>query len=211
VAGLGRSRCVDRLARASLALSPVPFAVALGLAQAATPGAGAGDFVSELGVPGAAAATTWNAGLDVTSALLLCGAGLGRGRLAGGWPVAAAVGALGLAVAVARVAPCSARCPIPLVDPAPTASDVVHVAASSVGLLAAAAGASWLAATAEGWWAWLHAAAAAAIPALSLAFLAAVAAHARPCLGLTERALFGVVAVWVCAVATTPAGTPRPR
>lgn len=195
-----------RLARALLALSPLPFGAALVLAGAATPGYGAGDFVSELGVPGAPAAGTWHAGLGATAALLVSGAALGRGRLPGGWPVAGALSALGLAVAVARAVPCSPRCPIPAIDPAPTVADAIHVAAASTGLAAAGAGALWLAfASADPRWARLHALAAAAIPALSLAFLAAVATHARPCLGLTERALFGAIVGWVLTVALQPA------
>jgi hypothetical protein len=197
---------VTSLARLLLALAPVPFVAGALTAGAATPGYGAGDFLSELGVPGAPGAGAWHLGLAATAGCLAGAAALGGRRLPGGLLVAAALGLVAVALGVARAVPCSPRCPIPPLDPAATIADAVHVGASSLGLAAIAGAAAGLAATTRAGprWAAFSAACAVAVAVASAAFLVAVALDARPALGLVERGLFGVIATWLVGLALHP-------
>ena len=97
------------------------------------------SFVSELGTAGSPAAPVTNGAFAAVGVCLLLFAG---GVLAG-LPTVPRIGALlvvpGATFVVLAASPCSAGCPIALVDGGATTGDAVHNAAATAGLLALAA------------------------------------------------------------------------
>jgi len=94
------------------------------------------SFVSELGATGSPGAVATNAAFAIVGAcLLVFAAGLGV-SLPGLRTIGALLVVPGAAFVVLALSPCSAGCPIALVDAGATPADAVHNAAATAGLLA---------------------------------------------------------------------------
>jgi hypothetical membrane protein len=196
---------VTSAARLLLAFAPAPFVVATVVASAWTPGhSHRTDFVSELGQVGAPFAWVLALGQLASGGALVGAVALGRRHLPGGPVVALVLAVVAAALSVAAAAPCSPRCPIVLLDAGATPSDAVHNAAASLALVAVVAGAAWSARGPASGWTRFSAATTLAVAGLSGLFFLVVAARARAVLGVTERALFAVIAAWVTGLAWAP-------
>jgi hypothetical membrane protein len=159
------------------------------------------SFVSELGATGSPAAALTNVAFALVGACLLVFAA----GFAVTLPALRSIGALlvvpGMAFVVLAVSPCSAGCPIALVDPGATAADAVHNAAATAGLLALSLAGLLMADRAPdgfgpGWYRSFSAAAGATVGLAGALFGQAVLAHAPAGIAVFERAMLLAAMAW---------------
>lgn len=159
------------------------------------------SFVSELGASGSPAALLTNIGF---AAVGVCLAAFAVGMLVA-LPDQRAIGGLLVVPAVAFVilaaSPCSAGCPIALVDAAATPADAVHNAAATAGLVALAlAGlqmADWApAGFGPGWYPTFSAVAGALVGLSGALFGLAVLAHQDTAIAVSERIMLAAAMAW---------------
>jgi hypothetical membrane protein len=186
-------------------VAPIVFVLAIAVGGAGASGFSQWtSFISELGQTGAPTATFVNTAFVIVGALLLvfaAGVGLGIGAPGSG-RVAALLVVPGVAFVVMAISPCSAGCPIALVNLSATTSDAVHNAAATAGLVAIALAALLLGERApDGFgadgYASFSGAAGAAIGTLSAAFGLAVLSGSRPAIAVSERVLVLAALVWI--------------
>lgn len=198
-----------RRVAAAIAASAVALGVAaVTLAVVAGPGPGLTGYVSEAGVASSRYASTYRLGVfGLAAGLLLLAAALPTALRLASALLTAAAGATALSGAVT----CSDGCPLPPFEPA-TSADLVHGGASVTAVAACVF--AILAVAASG-----HAprglrrvsagAAAVTLPLAAAVGLAMLALGRGTVVGVVERVLLAVVALWVITTALTIAGRGR--
>jgi hypothetical protein len=195
-----------RLAAAATAAGAVALgAAAVTLAVVAGPGPGLTGYVSEAGVASSGYASTYRLGVfGLAAGLLLLAAALPTALRLASALLATAAGATALSGAVT----CSDGCPLPPFEPA-TSADLVHGGASVAAVAAGVFAMLSIAVSGRAPQALRRVSAGAAVLALPLSAavgLAMLALGRGAVVGVVERVLLAVVALWVIAAALTVAG-----
>jgi hypothetical protein len=192
---------------AGAGLAVLGGALAMTVGLVAAPGSWMAGYVSEAGTAGMPAATAYRIGLLVLAVgVVALGAALRpAARLA-----ALLLGIAGLLAGTSGAVPCSARCPLPPYE-ATTAADLLHSAASILGMAALAGAMLVLAvapATRMALRIWALAGSLATFPLAAVMAFAMALAGRGPLTGAVERVLLAVAVCWLTGAAVV---TARPR
>ncbi|MFG1868076.1 DUF998 domain-containing protein [Micromonospora arborensis] len=204
-----RSDVARRVAGSAAAGCALAGAVAVTVAVVAGPGPGLTGYVSEAGIAGSGHAATYRIGvLALAAALLLVGAALPPGV----WAAPALLATAAVFTAVSGAVTCSAGCPLPPFERA-TAADLVHGGASIAATAAVVFAMITLAVSGPAgpvvrWLA--RVAAALALPLCATVGLAMLVVGRGAVVGVLERLILALAAVWGVTTATALALDRRP-